>query len=346
MKDLKDSSEDLKKYHTEMNECKILTDYLEQISSASYSLKSCEEILLRNDILVSCQALNEMETVMNLLTKDNHGIVNSGVVYSMLKREAKILRSRFTSRLRRLLNDFIQISRGRILVTNSLTGIIRSENILLSSELLLDDVWTALVLMNESNLEEIVKNLLQEVWTAVIFPLWREKKPLTPRINTSTSARSNISGSETINPTAEYVIEFTSSADITMTPLNDLDNGLILSLVPTRIDPHDSLLSRLSPSPLLDYSHITCRMKFSHLLEQIEQIFGFLYKHLFRTNEEVSLPSLCLSLDLPLVDHLIDRINLSSKCLINCHCCSTLPPLWQHAFDHLEGHLALLDPKS
>jgi hypothetical protein len=28
-------------------------------------------------------------------------------------------------------------------------------------------------------------------------------------------------------------------------------------------------------------------MKFSHLLEQIEQIFGFLYKHLFRTNDKV-----------------------------------------------------------
>lgn len=41
---------------------------------------------------------------------------------------------------------------------------------------------------------------------------------------------------------------------------------------------------------MIDLSHVTCRMKFSQLLEQIEQIFCFLYKHLFQGNEDVRKP--------------------------------------------------------
>jgi hypothetical protein len=189
---------------------------LEQVSSASYSLQSCEEIVLGNDISAACSALTDMEAVMAALPREcSNSIANSGVVYAMLKREANIIRSRFTSRLRRLLNDFIQISRGRIVVSKALTGIIRSENTLLSSELLLDDVWAALVQMARSNLEEIVRNILQDVWTCVVFPLWREKKPLTPRINSHGTP-------------AEYVVDFTSSTDAAMNQPSDLDNGLNL----------------------------------------------------------------------------------------------------------------------
>jgi hypothetical protein len=232
MKEIKDHTEYQQRYASEIADCKLLTESLERISLASYSLKSCEEIVLGTDILAACQALSEMEAVMNrALPTEKKLLVTSGAVYQMLKREAKILRSRFTSRLRRLLQDFIQISRGRIVVHRVLSGILRSDNTLLSSELQLDDVLAALVLMGTSsspgggsNLEEIIANILQEVWSCVIYPLWREKKPLTPRIN-------NTGGNS-----SEFVLEFTTATDVNpaLNQLTDHDNGLrsLLPLLP------------------------------------------------------------------------------------------------------------------
>jgi hypothetical protein len=221
MKEIKDHTEYQQKHSNEIADCKLLTESLEKISFASYSLKSCEEIVLGNDILAACRALSEMETVMrNALPTEKNLVVTAGAVHQMLKREAKIIRSRFTSRLRRLLQDFIQISRGRIVVHRVLTGILRSENTLLSSELQLDDILAALVLMNGggvsgSNLEEIILSLLQEIWSCVIYPLWREKKPLTPRINSS--------GTQ-----SEFILEFTTATDVnpTLSQLTDPENGL------------------------------------------------------------------------------------------------------------------------
>lgn len=211
MKELQDRTEYHQKYSKEIMECKVYTEYLEKISTASYSLKKCEEFVLGNDILAACTAITEMENVMSALPTNN-ALVNSGLVYAMLKREAKVLRSRFTSRLRRLLQDFIQISRGKIVVHRSHSGILRSENTLLTSELQLQDIWTALVLISGTNLEEIVSNILQEVWNCLIYPLWREKKQLNPRINSSG------------NP-SEFILEFTTSSESTIAQSTDPDNG-------------------------------------------------------------------------------------------------------------------------
>lgn len=213
MKELSERVEYHQKYSKEIHECKIYSEYLEQISNTSYSIKKCEEIVFSHDILAACTALTEMESMITALPSDNP-IVNSGIVSTMLKREAKILRARFTTRLRRLLlQDFIQISRGRIIVHRSLSGILRSENTLLSSELLLQNIWTALVLISGTKLDEIISNLLQEVWNCLVYPLWREKKQLTPRINSAG------------NP-SEFILEFTTSSDSTISQQSDQDNGL------------------------------------------------------------------------------------------------------------------------
>lgn len=206
MKEINETTNYNKKHFNDILECKSLIDYLEKISEASLALKDCEEIVLGNDIMTACSALNKMETLINAIPTD-HSILNSGLVYSSIIRESKIIRSRFNSRLRRLLQDFIQISRGRIVVYKTLSGILRSENSLLTTELKLEDIWSALVLVSGPNLEEIISTFLQDIWTFIIFPLWKEKKLLSPRIKST-------------GDPSELVIEFTSSESTA-----DIENG-------------------------------------------------------------------------------------------------------------------------
>lgn len=205
MNEINETTNSNKKYLNDILECQRLTEYLEKISNVSLLLKECEEIVLGNDIMNACIALSKMEELINLIPTDNP-ILNSGLVYTSIIKESKIIKSRFNSRLRRLLQDFIQISRGRIVVHKSLSGILRSENTLITTELKLEDVWSALVLVSGPNLEEIITKFLHDIWIHIIFPLWKEKKLLSPRIKST-------------GEPSELVIEFTSSDS------NEIENG-------------------------------------------------------------------------------------------------------------------------
>ena len=156
-----------------------------------------------------------MNEIIQLIPRDK-AFLNYGLIYLSIEREGKIIVSRFISRLHRLLSDFIVISRGKIQIKQTLKGILRSENSILSTEIKLEDVWKALILISNCNLEDIILKYLEEIWNHILFPLWKEKKLLSPRIKSTSDP-------------SELLIEFTSSE--TMETENSKKNELYFFLL-------------------------------------------------------------------------------------------------------------------
>mmetsp|Transcript_21014 Transcript_21014/g.30337 ORF Transcript_21014/g.30337 Transcript_21014/m.30337 type:complete len:765 (+) Transcript_21014:80-2374(+) len=246
LREARESSDYNSKYMSDIAECESMASTLEQISAASKSIAHFEEMLVSSDIDAACNALHEMDEHIRAVPTEN-SVVGSGAVCDMLRRESKLLRSRFVSRVRRLLRDCVQVSRGRINVLKELSGILRSDDTLLTSSIPLSNIWTVLLSCGGSGCAEAVERVVTEVWTDVIAPLWREKKSISPR---------TVNGDNR----SEMLIEL-SCAEISAVDVGS-----------------DTLTCGTLPP---------CRMKYAHLLDTLGQIMGFLYSEVFCSDERV-----------------------------------------------------------
>lgn len=166
-----------------IKECETLAASLDTIAIASTAIAQCSETIMGDDVMAGCNSVFHIENLMKSIPSENssHG---SGAVCDMLRREAKLLRTRFLSRLARLLQDCIHISRGRVSVSKELSGVLRSEDSLLNSAVRLMDIWEALALMGDNKLHAVVGKIVADLWKDIFSPLWKEKKAQSPKIVT------------------------------------------------------------------------------------------------------------------------------------------------------------------
>ena len=166
-----------------ITECEKLASMLDTISLTSIAMAHCSEKIMGADILAASAALHDIETSMKSIPSE-YAAYGSGAVCELLRRECRLLRTRFTSRLTRILRDCIHISRGRIVVSKALTGVLRSEDTLLESPVHLTEVWVALAAGTPTgdSMESAVGKILGDTWRDVVLPLWREKKAYAAKV--------------------------------------------------------------------------------------------------------------------------------------------------------------------
>jgi hypothetical protein len=164
----------------EIDECSRLSKALSKVSFIAEKLVECEQEVNNYNLEVSCQLIKCIELALLEIPLLNTEI-RTGKVYAILHRESKILKSRFTSKLRRLLNESIKFECGRIHVANKLKGMLRSEDEILEDSIKLSDIWKALVSIDR--IDDVLEKVLKSFWMLIIHPLWKEKKPQSPVID-------------------------------------------------------------------------------------------------------------------------------------------------------------------
>jgi hypothetical protein len=166
---------------TAIRECEQLAVALDTIAVASTAIAQCSETIMGADIIAACSAIFDIEKLMKSIPGENtaHG---SGAVCEMLRRESNMLRTRFMSRLGRLLQDCVHISRGRISISKELTGVLRSEDSLLASAVQLADIWSALIAVGGNKVDSVIGGIISNLWKDILSPLWKERKIQAPRL--------------------------------------------------------------------------------------------------------------------------------------------------------------------
>jgi hypothetical protein len=178
VKEAQEHSEYWTQNHNEIEECEKLMIFLVSISTASEVIAQCEELINSNDLTQIQNHMIKLKDAIDHLPSQNSA-VGTGQVCSLLRRESAILKSRFQTRLKRLLQNCVHIDSGRILVVKKLKGAIRDEDLIIQEPIALKDIWN--VLRQFSNFKECIEILVIEIWTKVIRPLWKLKKISFPR---------------------------------------------------------------------------------------------------------------------------------------------------------------------
>ena len=186
------SSRDKKDLH----ECEGLLAVLKHVSAVGEALQRCDEATAGggNNATLSeaCKELNALMVLLQTLPADNTEL-GTGAVVTLLRREAALIKSRFASRLQRLLSQCLVFSAGSLTVTKCLRGIVEGEEGIvgmgagsgsLKGGIALEEVWDAMVCVGRA--EACLAGIVRDVWGFLLRPLWREKKgSAAPRVCTS-----------------------------------------------------------------------------------------------------------------------------------------------------------------
>jgi hypothetical protein len=162
----------------ELDECSNLAKILSQISSLIDKISECESLISKISLIPACEAIERIHQLLSELPGPSSEI-GSGKVCSILRKETKLLHCRLTAKLTRILTESVQFDFGRVSVHRELKGVLRSEDIIINEPIALRDVWAAVTLCRRT--DEVVEGLLRDLWTFILRPLWREKKPQAPR---------------------------------------------------------------------------------------------------------------------------------------------------------------------
>ena len=194
----------------EINECDDLLVILSSITSASESILKCDEMITNNcnnlDLTTIYNRMKTMEeTIANLAGNSGKsscsGSKANKEVLSILKRECKIIKTKFIAKLQRLLKFAIEINAGKVTVKKIIIGVLPFTDVLVDplNPILLHDVWSILINLYDdqssaasiSLLEQSVKDIVQQLFSKIIVFFWKEKK-FQPAIRVATEDKSEI----------------------------------------------------------------------------------------------------------------------------------------------------------
>lgn len=180
IKEAQEKNEFRAQHSSEIEECSRLANLLTQISNIVDRITECETLVNKISLIPACKAIEQISATLDKLPGTNTEI-GSGAVCSLLKKENKLLHCRLTSKLNRILKESIQFEYGHISVHSELKGVLRSEDTIINDPIKLSDVWRAVNLSNRT--DEAVDDLLRNLWTYILKPLWREKRAQAPRLS-------------------------------------------------------------------------------------------------------------------------------------------------------------------
>ncbi len=168
------------RFASDMERCRDLMESIVQISTASEKIVRCDEVVGGVDLKLANKLIAEVKQSMAVFPL-SCADASRGTVIKTLRREARLLSSRFQAKLRRLLGNCIVCECGRLSVTKRLKGMLRGcgEDMILETGIDLADIWEGLVSI--SSVEDSIAGVIESVWQAVLKPLWKERRPQAPR---------------------------------------------------------------------------------------------------------------------------------------------------------------------
>ena len=173
------NKEELERMKEDLLQCEEMILILKQVAEVVGLLETISFTMYSSDIMKACDHL----TLLEVKLKDLKGLkteLERGFVVSLLKKEASLLKFQFIARLLRLIRFSVQIFHGRISVTKSLKGVVNGEENIIETPILLSDLWSALLHMQQA--ENFMPELVDSLWTCVLLPIWREKKLTAPKV--------------------------------------------------------------------------------------------------------------------------------------------------------------------
>lgn len=314
----------------ELKESVELLEVLSKVSHASESVMCCEESAILTDLDAVCDKMVVMVKAIDELPGPN-SIWGTGKVVTALRREASILRSRFVSRLKRLLSSCIQFEVGRISVVKRLKGMIRGEDILLEQPIELSRIWLTLIRMDSAN--ECVESMAYNLWNFILCPLWKERKAQAPTLFLDDerseivfeSVSRNAFAAQNTNSTSNGATGGTTNSKQQLSSRGAGGNfsahtgshtagssTLGQGVNAAKAIASFALVTGASEENAFDKTALgACRMPFPQFLDQISQSLEFFTNHVAcGKNEILSLASISLGMNAPLsiMDALVETL--------------------------------------
>lgn len=246
--------------------------FLEAVADISSKLIVLEVNVNTSNLKLTCSQLLELEELLNkklmipqnpLQTRE----LATGVVCRTLRKEFFMIKSRFETRLIRLLSLSCVIETGRISINKELSGVIAFEETIIEEPIRIEDIWSSLISLNL--IENQVLKILQQIWNLIILPLWNERKPPNGKfVNNHEYAELSF---EAIMLQAPYMSNRQAEG------VDDL-NGQGTS---------NSRIRSSSNQNVNTKEMLNCRMQINQLIDTLSNIFPFIYKQVFSNMTEL-----------------------------------------------------------
>ena len=179
--ELLEAAKDLRHEQTmdELLDCQRMMEALKTLHEVIEAIENVSKFSSTSDIPSLHRAISHMNEKQGDLLDIQNNFGNSPVIGFVLK-EMKLQSSQYCSRLRRLVRSCFQLTLGKVQVTKVLTGLIPGEDDIIETPIKLSDLWNFLV--STGHAQDIVNEVVREVWLQLFLPLWREKKVAPPKI--------------------------------------------------------------------------------------------------------------------------------------------------------------------
>jgi hypothetical protein len=215
----KEKSAEYASHAADIQECSKLVNFLIGVSSVSESILSCEQSINNLALKSSCDALDNILNALDELPLFDSD-VGTGSVCRLLRKEHHIQKTRFISKLNRLLSECIQFERGRIVVLKYLKGVSRAEDMIINEPIKLGDIWDAITRLMKN--DQYVNEILRKFWIFIIRPLWKEKRPQSPHV---------VSSEEKSELVFDSILRDMTAVDTTQLAGNDSDLHMFSGLL-------------------------------------------------------------------------------------------------------------------
>lgn len=153
-------------YAPDVENCRSLIEVISKVSDIATKISLAEEAVGGSHLLLACDHISAIKEMLTQIPAPNTEI-GTGEVCSVLRKEARLLRSRLLARIKRLLGSCIVCECGVLTVTKKLKGMLRgcSEDSLLESPIELSDIWTALISLGSAveSVDDIVDTIFQVI---------------------------------------------------------------------------------------------------------------------------------------------------------------------------------------
>jgi hypothetical protein len=106
-------------YASDIDNCRDLIEIISKVSIISTTLVQCEEAVGGSDLLLAYKLISEIKVMLVDIPAPNTEI-GTGAVCTILRKEARLLRSRLQARMKRLLGNCIVFEYGRLSITKKL----------------------------------------------------------------------------------------------------------------------------------------------------------------------------------------------------------------------------------
>ena len=171
----------------ELDECQRIVSALNVLREAVEAIENVSMLASTSDLITLHHAIQTMNASIPKLAKVNTEFGKSPVI-GFIQKEMKLHQAQFSSRLRRLARACFHFSTGKVNVMKSLSGVVHGEDGIVENPIKLADLWRLLAETGQA--QDIVNEVIREVWLHLFLPLWREKKVIPPKISNEESSSS------------------------------------------------------------------------------------------------------------------------------------------------------------